>query len=178
MSKKAAEDSYTGLVIDPPVTLADFTLTDQNGSPFQLSSLRGRAVLMFFGYTHCPDYCPTTLHDFTRVKELLGDAANDVAFVFISVDGERDTPEVVANFINLFDSSFIGLTGTPEEVLQIGQPFGITVERVPVQSSLGYSVTHTVAMFILDREGRWVRRISYATAPDVVAEQLRAVLAQ
>ncbi len=173
---EGSEDEYTGSAIDPPVQLEDFTLTDQNGQPFQFSSLRGRVVLMFFGFTRCPDFCPTTLADFTAIKRELGDAADEVAFVFISVDGERDTPEVIADYLIAFDSSFIGLTGTTEAVLQAGAPFGLTIERVNAAGSEEYTINHTVALFIIDREGRWVRRIAYGTAPTVIAEQLRSVI--
>jgi protein SCO1/2 len=173
-----SEDKYTGLAIDPPVQLADFTLSDQRGQAFTFSSLRGRAVVMFFGFTHCPDYCPTTLQDFTIIKRELGAAAEHVAFMFISVDGERDTPEVIAEYINRFDSSFIGLTGTAEAIASIGQPFGLTVERVGVDSALGYTINHTVSMFLIDRDGRWVRRISFGTAPGVIAAQVRNMLTE
>src|SRR5512145_1693081 len=95
-------------IVNPPTPLHDFTLTDQTGEPFSLSELRGRVVLVFFGYTHCPDECPTTLANFKRVKASLGAAAQEVAFVFISVDGTRDTPEVVADYLQKFDAEFIG----------------------------------------------------------------------
>lgn len=174
---EGSEDNYTGTAIDPPVELPDFTLTDQTGRPFQLSSLRGRVVLMFFGYTHCPDFCPTTLSDFTIIKHQLGEDAADVAFVFISVDGERDTPEVMANYVSVFDTSFIGLMGTEAEIQTAGAPFGLTVER-QAGTSDNYLIDHTVSLFIIDREGRFVRRISYGTATTIVAEQVALVVQQ
>jgi protein SCO1 len=175
---EGSEDNYTGTAIDPPVELPDFTLTDQTGQPFQLSSLRGRVVLMFFGYTHCPDFCPTTLSDFTIIKHQLGEDAADVAFIFVTVDGERDTPEVVANYVSVFDTSFIGLTGTPEQIQAAGAPFGLTVQRQGSDSESNYLIDHTVSLFLIDREGRWVRRISYGTDATVVAEQVELVVQQ
>jgi protein SCO1/2 len=88
-----------GTPIDPPRPLADFTLPSQDGTPLSLSALHGKYVLLFFGYTHCPDVCPTTLTDFVQVKRALGAAASQVRFVFISVDGERDTPPVLRHFM-------------------------------------------------------------------------------
>jgi protein SCO1/2 len=175
---EGSEDTYTGTAIDPPLELPDFTLTDQTGQPFQLSSLRGRVVLMFFGYTHCPDFCPTTLSDFTIIKHQLGEAADEVAFVFVSVDGERDTPEVMARYISAFDTSFIGLSGTTEQVQTAGAPFGLTVQRQGSDSETNYLIDHTVSLFIIDREGRFVRRIAYGTAATVVAQQVQLVIEQ
>ncbi len=97
--------------VDPPKALTDFTLPDDKGDALTFSSLQGKYTLMFFGYTHCPDYCPTTLAHWTLIKTALGSDADKLNFVFISVDGERDTPEVMQRYLSRFDDSFIGLTG-------------------------------------------------------------------
>ncbi len=97
--------------IDPPLALQAFTLVDQHGAPFSLSNLKGRLALITFGYTHCPDVCPVNLANFKEIAQRLGTNAQQVAFVFVSVDGKRDTPPVLANYMNLFDPSFIGLHG-------------------------------------------------------------------
>ncbi|NWF68360.1 MAG: SCO family protein [Chloroflexi bacterium] len=174
--ESGSEDEYAGTVVDPPLAIADFTLTDQQGQPFTFSSLRGQVVLLFFGFTHCPDFCPTTLYDFTRVKAALGPEASRVAFVFISVDGSRDTPEVLTSFMARFDSSFIALTGPEADVQAIGDAVGLTVVRTAVDSALEYTITHTVATFLIDEEGQLVRRFSFGTAYATLAEQVRALL--
>ena len=95
-----------GARVDPPHLLQDFTLTSQTGDPIRLSDLRGRAAVLFFGYTHCPEECPTTMANFKRVKQMLGDQADQTAFVFISVDGTRDTPAQLTSFLNQFELGF------------------------------------------------------------------------
>src|SRR5258706_2822356 len=100
-----------GTVLYPPRQLQDFTLTNQAGKPMKLSDLRGQIALVFFGYTNCPDVCPIVVSNFTQIKAALGDKASKVAFVFISVDGKHDTPEVLTRWLGAFDPTFIGLTG-------------------------------------------------------------------
>src|SRR4030067_2588401 len=102
---------FQGSVIDPPVPARDFTLIDQSGKPFTLSQAHGTLVLLFFGYTHCPDVCPITLADFGRIKEQIGATADKVRFVFITTDPDRDTPERIAAYLANFDPAIIGLTG-------------------------------------------------------------------
>ena len=118
-----------GARVDPPHRLQDFTLTSQTGAPLSLSDLRGRAVLMFFGYTHCPDVCPTTLADYTRIKQALGGDADKVAFMFISVDGKRDTPDVLAQYLHQFDDQFIGLTADEATLKRIGAEYGLLFQQ-------------------------------------------------
>lgn len=164
-------------LLDPPKELADFTLTSHTGEPLALSNLRGRPVLLFFGYTHCPDVCPTTLGEFKAVKRALGDAGADVAFVFVSVDGARDTPEQVAAYLSLFDPSFIGLTGDEEQVRAIGQDFFVFFERSAGTTSDGYTVDHTAYSYLIDAEGKLRAIYPFNTAPPVVADDLQALLA-
>ena len=105
----------TGFATEPPKAMGDFTLTDQNGKPMNFSDLRGSPVLMFFGYTYCPDVCPLTMSDYRRVKTALGDKAANVKFMMVSFDGNRDSPEVMKRYVEAFDSTFIGLTGKSED---------------------------------------------------------------
>lgn len=166
-----------GTVLDPPRPLPNFTLTDHTGAPFSLSDLNGRAALVFFGFTHCPDICPTTLAEFTRVKTLLGEGASEVAFVFVSVDGARDTPERLAQYVGAFDRTFIGLTGDDDAVRPVADEFGVYYQAVPVEGSqTDYLVDHTASSFALDREGRLAIVFSYGTPPDAIAQRLRALL--
>ena len=144
-----------GTVIDPPRQLNDFALTDQTGKLMRLSDLRGRVALVFFGYTHCPDVCPIAVAKYTQVKAALGNDANRIAFVFISVDGKRDTPEVLAQWLGAFDPTFIGLTGDEATVLDIGKDFLTTFIRDP-QTGL---VEHSSRMFVVDGLSRL--RITY-----------------
>jgi protein SCO1/2 len=162
--------------IEPPRELPDFTLTSHTGDPIQLSDLRGKVTLMYFGYTHCPDFCPNTLNTFTRVKAALGADADQVNFVLLSVDGARDTPEVMNAYLSQFDSSFIGMTGTEDAVEQIGTDYGLHVERLAGSSAEEYLVDHASNVYLIDPEGRLTTMYMYATEPDVIAEDVRAVL--
>ena len=108
--------SFRGSVMDEPVPVPDFTLQDHTGQPFRLADQRGNVVLLFFGYTSCPDVCPTTLATWRQVHDLLGDEAGRTRFVFVTVDPERDTGERLGRHVQAFNPDFLGLTGTPEQL--------------------------------------------------------------
>ncbi len=165
-----------GTVFDPPIEVADFTLTSHTGESFRLSDLQGKVVMLFFGYTNCPDVCPTTLAEFKRVKTLLGDDADQVAFVFISVDGARDTPERLAAYVHAFDPNFIGLTGEDAEIRAVGQDYGIFFQRVNYDNPDNYLVDHTASSFVIDQEGRWRIKFTYQSDPVGMVAQIRHLL--
>ncbi len=151
--------SYQGVLIDPPAPATDFELIDQNGQPFRLSEQRGDVVLIFFGYTNCPDVCPVTLSEYKRIKEELGEQAGRVRFVFITVDPERDTTERLKGYVESFDPSFIGLTGDSESLEQVFKAYGVYYERRDVGSAAGYLVDHTARTYLIDPQGNW--RLNY-----------------
>lgn len=166
-----------GTVLNPPRELADFTLIDHTGAPFGLDDLRGRVTLVFFGFTHCPDICPTTLAEFKQVKTQLGRSAGEVAFVFVSVDGARDTPERLAAYVSAFDPDFIGLTGDEAALRPVTAEFGVYYQaHAPASGSENYLVDHTASVFALDREGRLAIVFPYGTPPDAITRRLRALL--
>ncbi len=139
----------------------DFTLTTTEGQPFRLSDERGKIVLMFFGFTSCPDVCPTTLAEAKRILEGLGDDVENVRFVFVTVDPERDTQQRLGQYIAAFHPDIIGLRGTPEELQTVFDSYGIHVAKVPLEdSALGYTMEHTARIFLVDQKGRL--RLSYA----------------
>jgi protein SCO1 len=165
-----------GTLLDPPKEIGHFTLTDHTGQPFHLSDLRGKVALLFFGYTNCPDVCPTTLAEFKRVKALLGDDAARVAFVFVSVDGERDTPEQLAAYMRAFDPEFIGLMGDDATIRTIARDYGVFFQRVSYEeSAASYLVDHTASTFGVDQEGRLRLVFSYGTDPAAIAARVRAL---
>ena len=155
-----------------------FTLTSQDGDPTGLRDLRGRFVLLTFGFTNCPDICPLTLSDFQLVKGLLGDNSAEVAFVFISVDGSRDKPDVLRNFLAYRKlDEIIGLTGAETDVRAAGAPFGLSFERRGESSTGSYSVNHTAGSFLLDRRGRWIMRFQFGVPPERIAAELQTMTA-
>ena len=173
------EAPFTGVEpVEPPKTLQDFTLTNQDGEPLSLSDMKGEMVLMLFGYTNCPDVCPVTMLSYKKVKETLGDQADQINFVFISVDGERDTPEKVKEFIDKFDSTFIGLTGDEETLLRIGSDYDLYfAKRSDASGSMDhYLVDHNSNTYLIDKDGKLVALYLYGTEADVIAEDIQARL--
>lgn len=173
-----SEDTFDGAIrISPPIDLPDFTLSNQDGLPFRLSDLRGRHILLTFGFTNCPDICPLTLSDFQRVRELLGDRADEVAFVFISVDGRRDTPALLRRYFEFRQlDGIIALTDSEEMVRAIGAPLGLSFEVSGDASAGAYTVNHTAGSFLLDASGRWIMRFQFGLPPDRIAAELRTLL--
>ena len=175
-------DGYHGLLLTPLEAAPDFAMEDQNGDPFVLSEQKDRAVLMFFGYTNCPDVCPTTLAGYVRVRELLGEKAEDVGFVFISVDGERDTPAALGEYLGHFEASFIGLRADDETLEVAKASYGVFAnalvegdhEAAPGEDE--YLVAHTDHSFLVDPQGRLAVLFRYGTAPKSIAEDIRQVL--
>ncbi len=156
----------------------DFTLTDHDGQRFTLASQKGKVVLIFFGYTFCPDACPTTLSKLTSVyRKLEGDAAR-VKTLYISVDPERDTPAVLKADLENFRLDAIGLTGSKAEIDQVVAAYGAAYEIVPTpESAAKYTVAHTTSLYALDPDGRVRLRFSYEASVDEIVAGIRAILA-
>ena len=173
-----SEADFDGVIkIEPPIELPDFTLTSQDGDPTSLRDLRGRFALLTFGFTNCPDICPLTLSEFQLVKGLLGDQSHEVVFVFISVDGSRDEPNVLRNFLAFRKlGEIIGLTGAESDVRAAGESLGLSFERSGETSSGSYSVNHTAGSFLLDRRGRWISRYQFGVPAERIADELRTMI--
>jgi len=167
---------FHGMVLQSPQPAADFTLTGHNGQPVSLSDYRGQLVLLYFGYTTCPDVCPTTLADLHRARELLGRRAQDVQVMMITVDPERDSVATLAEYIPHFDPTFMGLTGTPEQIAEIATYYGVFYERQAGNSSLGYLVNHTATVMAIDRLGYLRVVLPFGTAPQDIAADLNYLL--
>ncbi|MBP9854792.1 MAG: SCO family protein [Candidatus Omnitrophica bacterium] len=151
----------------------DFSLTDQDGNKFQLKDHRGKAVLLFFGYLSCPDICPVTMSRISRVYQKLNSTEKEkVLTVFISVDGDRDTPEKIKEYLDYFDMKAVGLTGNPLIVDEVVADFKAWYEKVATESSLGYLIDHTTYIYLIDTEGN-VRALFHPE--DNVDDMMRAV---
>ncbi|MBK7906580.1 MAG: SCO family protein [Gemmatimonadetes bacterium] len=160
-----------------PTIGGDFTLTDHTGARFELQSQRGKLLLVFFGYTMCPDVCPTTLSKLSAVMRRLGDANGEVRTLYVSVDPERDTPEVLKADLALFQLDAVGLTGTRAEVDEVVKLFGASYEIVPTPESAGrYSVSHSTTLYLLDREGRVRQTFPYEATVDEIAAGIESLL--
>lgn len=170
--------SGQGSLVTPPRALSDFTLPSQAGTPLALGELRGRVVLLLFGFTHCPDVCPTTLGEFKGVKRILGPEADRVAFVFVSVDSERDTVETLRAYVGAFDPGFIGLQGDPGTLARIGPEYDLVYQKQPPTSPGEYTVTHTATAFLIDQTGKLRVVFPYGVPADALSTDVRALLAQ
>ncbi|MCK6580190.1 MAG: SCO family protein [Anaerolineae bacterium] len=161
-------------IIDPPRALVDFTLPGRNGAPLALSDLRGRFTLIFFGYTHCPDFCPTTLAEFRQVKRALDAQADQLQFLFISVDGERDTPAVLEEYVARFDPQFLFMRGDTATLARISADYGLYYElRKETPEDIDYVVDHTTPSYLVDPEGRMIAVFSFTAEPEVIVETIR-----
>jgi len=161
----------------PPQAAPAIELTDQFGEPFSLAGQSGKVSMLYFGYTTCPDLCPTTLSDFAVVKSELGDAAADVNFVLITFDPERDTPERLRQYLSFFDDDFIGVSGDMAETEAILQDYGVTINRVEYpDSATGYLIDHTALIYVIDAEGRLRLSYPYGTPPDSMAADVKHLL--
>ena len=169
---------YDGVTrIDPPLIIPRSPLLNLQGDSTDLGDFAGKHVLLTFGFTHCPDICPLTLDDFRRARIMLGDAAEQVHFVFVSVDGARDTPEVLRDYLEFRGLDGIaGLTGKADQVRAFGAPFGLSFEISQQQSSGNYLVNHSAGSFLLDPAGRWLLRFQFGVPPERIAAELRSLL--
>lgn len=154
----------------------DFALTDQNDKPFHLSQLRGKVVFLFFGYTHCPDACPTTMAKLSGVNKLLGKDADHVVTVFVSVDPGRDTTSVLKSYLAYFHMNSIGLTGTKEEIDVVVKQYGAKYEIEQSDSAAGYHIDHSTDLYLLNQKGELARTFSYSDRAQVIAEGARSLI--
>lgn len=168
--------SFAGTFLDPSLPAKDFALQGPQGE-VTLDDLKGRYIVLFFGYTACPDVCPTTLAKVSSAIRTIGrDAVQNVQVVLVSVDPERDTPERLATYTAAFGENVIGLTGTPEQIARVASAYGIHFAKRESESAVGYLVDHTATVTVLDRDGR-VRLLWPPTLePDRIASDLRLLL--
>jgi protein SCO1/2 len=161
------------------VTAGDFgkelNLTDHNGKPRTLADFRGKVVTVFFGFTHCPDACPTTLVEIAQTVTALGRDADKVQVLFVTVDPERDTQKVLAEYVPSFNPSFLGLYGDAKATARVAKDFKVYYQKRPVEGG-GYSVDHSAGTFIFDREGRLRLFAQYGQGATVLLHDIRLLL--
>jgi protein SCO1/2 len=162
------------------ITGADFgrrlALPDQNGKMRTLDDFKGKVTVVFFGYTQCPDVCPTTLAELAQVKKSLGAAGERVQGVFVTIDPERDTPEILKNYVASFDPGFVALHGTPEQTAAAAKEFKVYYAKVPGKSADSYTMDHTAASYVLDPEGKLRLFVRYGSGTPALAADIEALL--
>lgn len=170
---------YKGTVLEPPASLPDFELTDTSGKSFHFYETKGDVALVYFGYTYCPDVCPLTLADVKQALTGLKTGRERVHVIFISVDPQRDTPQVLKRYLAAFDPSFVGLTGDFEKIKEIMKPYGAFAEKESATGSAdGYLVSHSARLFVVDPQGQLLLTYSYGFAVDDLRSDLEHLLQQ
>ena len=151
-----------------------FTLVDADGRPYSSARLAGKPFAIFFGFTHCPDVCPTTLARLTRLRRQLGQGDDAFDIVFVTVDPERDGPAEVGAYARLFDTPVIGLTGTPAQIAQVKKDYAVFSAKAPPPGS-EYSVDHTASVFLMDRAGKFVATLVPEESDAVALAKLKRI---
>jgi protein SCO1 len=152
-----------------------FTLTDQNGRNVTDQDFKGKPFLVFFGFTHCPDVCPTTLFEISEILRTLGPDADRVRALFITVDPERDTPDVMKDYLSSFDPHLSGLTGDPAAIAAVAKTYRVYFKKVPLDQG-GYTMDHTAIVYLMDKNGRFVSPFSLKRSSATAADDLRRYL--
>ena len=155
----------------------DFALTDHHGKPRRLADFKGRAVIMFFGYTQCPDVCPVTMGNLRELMAKLGPDAERVQVLFVTVDPERDTPQLLAQYVPAFHPSFLGLYGDAAATAATAKEFKVFYHKQPGQTASTYSVDHTAGSYVFDPRGRLRLYLRHGEAPERIAQDLKRLLA-
>ena len=162
-------------VAQPAAIGGPFQLTDQNGKAVTDKSLRGKPTLIFFGYTHCPDVCPTSLFEMSEVLRAMGKDADKVNALFISVDPERDTPATMKEYLSSFDPHLEGLSGDPAETAKVITSYRVYAKKVPTKDG-DYTMDHTALIYLMDRDGRFVSPFNLKRTPEEAAADLKKYL--
>jgi protein SCO1/2 len=170
------ESSYFGTDITGADFATDFKLTDHHGEQRQLADYQGKVVALFFGFTHCPDICPTTMADIAAAVKLMGAQGDEVQVLFVTVDPERDTRDVLARFVPSFDSRFVGLTGTAEEIDETAKTFKIFYSKQQEPGQSGYSFDHSAGVYVFDKQGKIRVYLKYGQKPVEIAHDLSRLL--
>ena len=160
---------FVGTVLSDPEAAPSFTLTADSGAPSGLEDYRGRVVLIYFGYTFCPDICPASLAELADALDALGEDGDDVQVLMISVDPTRDTPELLGEYVDHFDATFIGLTGSDADIAAVAEKYNVFYQAEEGTAATGYLVDHWAGVMVIDREGRLVELLSYGTTGEDIA---------
>jgi len=162
--------AFQGATVGGPIQL-----TDQNGQPFSDQSLRGKPFLVFFGFTHCPDVCPTALFEVSEIMRRLGPDAARAAALFISVDPERDTPAVLKEYLSSFNPNLQALTGDPAAIAAVAKAYRVYYKKVPLEGE-DYTLDHTALVYLMDKQGRFVAPFNIKRPPEAAVADLRKYL--
>lgn len=174
---KTPPPTFTATDITGAGFARDFKLVDHNGQPRTLADFRGKLVALFFGYTHCPDVCPTTLSDFATALKSMGPDANKVQVLFVTLDPARDTPALLKQFVPAFNPGFLGLIPTPEQLKLITMEYKVVYQKTTGGEKGEYLIDHSAGTYVYDAQGRLRLLMPYGSSATVIARDLKSLLA-
>ena len=174
--KTAAAPTFQSVDITGATFGRDFALTDHTGKPRTLADFKGKVVVMFFGFTQCPDVCPTTMAEMSAVMKELGPQADQVQVLFVTVDPERDTQELLSQYVPAFDQRFLGLYGTPAQTAAVAKEFKVFYSKVEGKTPGSYSIDHTAASYIFDRNGKVRLLVRHGQGPAPIVHDIKQLL--
>jgi protein SCO1/2 len=173
----AQSPSFVATDISGAPFAGNFRLTDHNGQTRTLADFKGKAVAIFFGYIHCPDVCPTTLSDFAQALRQMGPDAARVQVIFVTVDPQRDTPELLKQFVPAFNPAFLGMFTDAESLKQLAKEYKVVYQKTSVKAADDYLIDHSAGTYVYDPEGRLRLLMPYGSSPDAIARDLKTLLA-
>ena len=156
--------------------VGDFDLLDHHGAKRQLTDYQGKVVVLFFGYTHCPDVCPTAMADMAKMMKLLGSDANQVQVLFVTLDPERDSQQVLAKYVPSFDERFVGLYGNAQQTAEVAKLYKVFFEKKDVAGKSGYTIDHSAGAFVFDKAGKVRIYFRNGQKPNEMASDLKQLL--
>lgn len=179
-AEKTTENLSAAKTFATDITGADFantlSLTDYNGKSTSLSDFKGKVIVLFFGYTHCPDVCPTTMFDLNLALKKIGSKANQIQVLFVTLDPVRDTQQVLAKFVPSFNKSFIGLRGDEQQTAETAKNFKIFYSKQVEAGKSDYVIDHSAGLYVFDKQGKIKLYINYGQKPDEIAHDLKGLL--
>jgi len=178
MACSPATPSFTAIDITGADYAKDFALTDHNGQARTLKDFQGKVVMMFFGYTQCPDVCPTSLAEMAEIKKLLGKDGDLLQALFVSVDPERDKPDMLKEYMAAFDPSFLALYTTPDQTAALAKAYKVYYKKVDGPTPTSYTIDHTAGSYVYDTTGKLRLFTRYGTKPELTAADVRVLLSQ
>jgi len=170
--------SFTAIDLTGADYAKDFALTDHNGQLRTLKDFQGKIVMMFFGYTQCPDVCPTSMSEMAAIRQLLGKDGERVQGLFVTVDPERDKPEMLKEYMQAFDPTFLALVPTPEQLVPLAKDYKVYYKKVDGPTPTSYTMDHTAGCYVYDTRGKLRLFTRYGTKPELTAADVRILLQQ
>jgi protein SCO1 len=174
---EAGGGSFSGIDITGADYATGFSLTDHNGQPRTLADFKGKAVVIFFGYTQCPDVCPTSMSELAQAKQLLGKDGDKLQGLFVSIDPERDTPEVMKAYMASFDPGFLALYAQPDKLPEVAKSFRIYYKKVDGKTPTSYTMDHSAGSYVYDAQGRVRLYHRYGSGAQALADDVKKLLA-